>query len=204
MPAWPIAYRALAMTGDQDPRRDLSAGESRGGARAGDRPGALPRPMPSQGFIRFWYDWDWAGAEASFRARDRAQSQLRRGALAYAHLLSNLGRNAEASAQARQAMALDPLSPLVNTLSSTFLRIAGDADEGATGAARRRSSSSPILDRAPFAQRHGDGARRPRRAIVDLPSASELCGGNAPRSWRRWDSSYALGRRAARRRAAAA
>src|SRR5688572_33260394 len=46
----------------------------------------------------------------------------------YAHLLSNVGRHEEAAAEAQEAMRLDPLSRITNTLAGQFHLQAGNAD----------------------------------------------------------------------------
>ncbi len=80
--------------------------------------------------VALWYDWDWAKSESEFlRALelDRGNALTR---LRYAHLLSNIGRHEESRANALEAQRLDPLSPLVSTLSGQFLLQAGDVGSG--------------------------------------------------------------------------
>ena len=97
--------------------------------------------------------------------------------MAYAHLLSNLGRNAEAAEQARQAVALDPLSPIVLTLSSAFLRAGGHDDEATAVLAKARELEpgfwTALLNSGMGKIRGGDA----RGAVVDLREAYRLCGG---------------------------
>jgi len=115
-----FAYRALAMTGDQEPRKVFplaTAAVKRALAIAPN----LAEAYASQGFIQFWYDWDWAGAEASLKRAIELNPSLAQAHMAYAHLLANVGRDKEAVREARQALELDPLSPLINTLTSSLV-----------------------------------------------------------------------------------
>jgi serine/threonine-protein kinase len=81
------------------------------------------------GWVGFLYDWDWTAAETEFkRALELApnNSDARRG---YAHLLSNLGRHAEAIAEVKRARELDPLTLITNVLEGQFLFYAGREPE---------------------------------------------------------------------------
>lgn len=64
------------------------------------------------GMVRCWYDWDWSGAEASFRRAIELEPSLVSAHLEYSVLLQTLGRLDEAIASAARAVLLDPQSPL--------------------------------------------------------------------------------------------
>ena len=171
-----FAYRALVMTGDEEPRERFAQAQA-----AVDRALAidpdLPEALASLGFIRFWYDWDWPGAEAALTKAIAHNPSSVEARMAYAHLLSNLGRNKQAAEQARQAIALDPLSPLVLSLSAAFFTSAGHADEA------RRTVRRVVELEPDFWTAHLIGGNRKlqdgdaRGAIADLRRARELCGG---------------------------
>jgi DNA-binding winged helix-turn-helix (wHTH) protein/TolB-like protein len=133
------AYRASVMTGDADPRVAFPLAQA-AIARALAIDPRLAEAYSSRGFVQFWYDWDWQAAEASLKHAIELNPSLAEAHLAYAHLLSNLGRFQESAVQARQAYALNPLSPLVCMLVSSFLDEAGFADE----AQRIRASALDI------------------------------------------------------------
>lgn len=80
--------------------------------------------LVAQGRVRQLYDRDWAGAEASLKRAIELNPSLMEGHLAFAHLLVGLGRFDEGLAQAREARALDPLSPMANSLFAGFLTAA--------------------------------------------------------------------------------
>ncbi|MEZ0471535.1 tetratricopeptide repeat protein [Luteimonas salinilitoris] len=170
-----FAYRALVITGERDPRAMFPlAKQAVTQALAIDPDSA--EAYSSRGFIEFWYDWDWARAEASLRHAVSLDPNLAEAHFALAHLLNNIGRADEAASQARYAALLDPLSPLVNTLVSVFVGNAGHVDE-----ARQRLEKVLQLEpdfwiamviRAGTALGRGDHAQ----AITDLRRARELSG----------------------------
>jgi TolB-like protein/DNA-binding winged helix-turn-helix (wHTH) protein/Tfp pilus assembly protein PilF len=63
---------------------------------------------------RFWYDWDWAGAEESYRAAIRFNPNEPGALHDHAWLLISQGRFDEGIAQLRRAQELDPVSPRAN------------------------------------------------------------------------------------------
>jgi serine/threonine-protein kinase len=172
------AYRALAMTGDQDPQTYFPLAKAAVKQALALDPD-LAEAYASQGFIRFWHDWDWAGAEASFKRAIELNPSLAEAHMGYAHLLSNLGRKDEAVLHARQAVTLDPLSPLINTLASNFIVMAGHGGEARQGWEKALELDpdfwTALLSRSGMLMSRGDEAG----AIADLRRASELSGGNS-------------------------
>jgi serine/threonine-protein kinase len=170
-----FAYRALSMTGDQDPAKMFPLAKA-AVARALELDPLLAEAHSSQGFIRFWYDWDWRGSEAAFRRALELNPSLAEAHSGFAHLLSNLGRNEEAVLHARQAIELEPLSPMVNTLAASFLATAGHAEEA--GALNRKARELDpdfwvaILTARVKLQTPADHSAR----LADLRRARELCG----------------------------
>jgi DNA-binding winged helix-turn-helix (wHTH) protein/TolB-like protein/Tfp pilus assembly protein PilF len=64
------------------------------------------------GWIKFFYDWDWAGSEREHRRALEINPNLSAAHVGYGTLLSCLGRHDEALAEMDRAHRLDPLSPL--------------------------------------------------------------------------------------------
>ncbi|MBA3317950.1 MAG: protein kinase [Gemmatimonadales bacterium] len=62
------------------------------------------------GNIQMWYDWDWQGAEQSFRRAVALNPSYATARQYYGQLLVFLGRHGEATAELNQARQLDPLS----------------------------------------------------------------------------------------------
>lgn len=167
------AWRRAVMTGDADPRRAIPLAKA-AAERALRIAPDLAEAHAAQGFIRFWYDWDWEGAEASLRHAIALNPSLGDAELAYAHLLANLGRHEEAREHTRRMVALDPLSPLANTLAARFLAAAGREAE-ARQALTKALELEPdfwiaLLTRGAWRMR-----TEPAAAIEDLQRARAGC-----------------------------
>jgi len=76
------------------------------------------------GWIKFFYDWDWAGSEREHRRALELNPNLPAAHVGYATLLSYLGRHDEALAEMERAHRLDPLSPLSGALHGQSLYLA--------------------------------------------------------------------------------
>lgn len=79
------------------------------------------------GWIAFWYEWNWDDAENHFRRAQLLDPNDWESHLGYAHLLSNIGRHAEALVEVKRARELNPLHMLSNALHGLFLLNAGRA-----------------------------------------------------------------------------
>lgn len=73
------------------------------------------------GWIKFFFDWDWEGAEREYRRALEINPNYPMAHVGYAHLLSNTGRHEEALAEADRALKLDPLSLINGALKGQFL-----------------------------------------------------------------------------------
>jgi TolB-like protein/Tfp pilus assembly protein PilF len=93
----------------------------------------LAEAHTAQGLVRFFFEWDWEGADAAFR---RA-IELNPGSQAvnedYGYFLSTVGRVDEGLVRTREAARLDPLSvsPVHNLAIIALVR--GDYEEAAAG-----------------------------------------------------------------------
>ncbi len=81
------------------------------------------------GVTKFFYDWDWTGAELDFNRALELNPNSAQAHSYYGHLLSNLGRHDEALAQNSMALAMDPVSLIINALRGQMLMYAGRYDE---------------------------------------------------------------------------
>jgi TolB-like protein len=79
----------------------------------------------SDSSIKFWFDWDYKGAELAARKAIRLNENYSLAHVYLAHVLSNTGRYDEAMAAIQQAMVLDPLSLFVGAMRGQFLYHAG-------------------------------------------------------------------------------
>jgi tetratricopeptide (TPR) repeat protein len=74
---------------------------------------------------KFWFDWDFKGAEAAARRAISLNENYSLAHLYLAHVLSNTGRHDEALAVIQQALVVDPLSLIVGAMRGQFLYQAG-------------------------------------------------------------------------------
>lgn len=80
-----------------------------------ERDGSLAEPFTSLGYVKFYFDWDWATAEAAFRgalARDPDWAAAHQW---YSILLLAAGRTADALQEIMIAREREPLSLAINT-----------------------------------------------------------------------------------------
>jgi len=66
--------------------------------------------------LQAWTDWEWDAAEASFLRAIELNPSYAEARIYYAHLLMHLDRQDEALEQARLAVEMDPVSPLIRSL----------------------------------------------------------------------------------------
>jgi len=81
------------------------------------------------GWVSLFYEWDWGGAERAFKRAIALQPNLAVGHHWYALYLMAMGRADESIAEMRQALAFDPLFPIVPTDLGRALVFARRYDE---------------------------------------------------------------------------
>ncbi|MEP6900444.1 MAG: protein kinase [Actinomycetota bacterium] len=81
------------------------------------------------GWLLFWFDWNWNSAESECLLALELNRESADAHEAYAHLLSNIGRDAESLAEIKRAVELDPLNLRINAFVGQFLLHAGKTDE---------------------------------------------------------------------------
>lgn len=81
------------------------------------------------GFSRFWFDFDWLGAEQAFRRGRTLNPNTATAHWGLAALLLSQDRLVEGFVHLRTARSLDPMSPAYNTLEASLLLANGQRDE---------------------------------------------------------------------------
>lgn len=81
------------------------------------------------GWIHFWHDFDWPGAERVFRHAITLNPNVVSARFGLGFLLLTLGRGDEGIAQMSVARELDPMSLIINTMEASFLFALGRRDE---------------------------------------------------------------------------
>lgn len=77
--------------------------------------GELADPHASLGYVKLYYDWDFAGAEREFQRALALNPNAPTAHQWYSVYLTAMGRFDEAREEIRRAQQLDPFSPAINT-----------------------------------------------------------------------------------------
>jgi tetratricopeptide (TPR) repeat protein len=91
----------------------------------------LAETNASLAHIRFWYEWDWKGAERDFKKALELNPSYGTAHLWYALYLIAMERVDEAIAEVKLAQELDPLSLVINLNVSRVLYFAREYDQAA-------------------------------------------------------------------------
>ena len=79
------------------------------------------------GWLRYWCEHDWAGAERAFRRALTLNPNTALASFGLGFMLLTIGRRDEGIALVRNARELDPMSLLICTMEAVFLLRLGDA-----------------------------------------------------------------------------
>jgi DNA-binding winged helix-turn-helix (wHTH) protein/Tfp pilus assembly protein PilF len=122
------AYRRLPITSDVPPKEAFPKTKAAATKALEIDPG-LADAHTALAFAKFWFDWDWSGAEEEIKraiALSPNSGEVHHG---YGVLLSILSRYDEAVAEGQRAVELDPLSLIVNANLGVFFHFAGRNEE---------------------------------------------------------------------------
>ena len=122
------AYILLAMTSDVAPKESFPHARTAAERALAIDPG-LSEARVSMGIIKFWFDWDWSGAEAEFKRAIAAERPDPAAHTFYGHLLSNLGDHTGALQEMRRALDYEPHSALANALFAQCMYYEGRDDD---------------------------------------------------------------------------
>lgn len=125
------AYRSLALSAEYPPKENFEKSIAAAN-KAIEIDYQLAEGHTALAMSNFWYMRDWTAAEREFKTALELDQNSAIVHLYYAHLLSNMGRHAEAVEEARKARVIDPVSPFVSSLEGLFLMQAGRPDEAIT------------------------------------------------------------------------
>ena len=122
------AYRSLSITSDVPPK-EVCPQAIAAAQKAIALDPSLAEAHASLVFSYIWYEWRWADAEQEAKKAVELNPNSAFAHLAYAHMLSDLGRHDEAIRQSQRAIDLDPVSLIINALDGAFLFYARRNDE---------------------------------------------------------------------------
>jgi len=119
-PSYPAAYAGLAdaygLLGSFNvlPAQEAFPKAKEAAMKAIQMDDSLAESHTSLAWVRFRFDWDWAGAEKGFQRAMELNPSYATAHHWYADLLTSLGRHQEAMREIQQARRLDPLSVIIN------------------------------------------------------------------------------------------
>jgi TolB-like protein len=89
----------------------------------------LAEAQISLALTRFFYDWDWDGAEQGFQRALELNPNYAQGHQWYGLFLVSLGRGQEAVVEAEHARELDPLSLIINAMTGYVFHYVREYDQ---------------------------------------------------------------------------
>jgi serine/threonine-protein kinase len=120
---------ALLVWQEQLPREEFMARAKAAATKAIEIDQTIAEPHATLGYVKFWYGWDFAGAESEFRRAIELNSKYATAHHWYGEALGMLGRFDEGFKQLRIAQQLDPLSPIINADLGKLLFLARQPDQ---------------------------------------------------------------------------
>jgi tetratricopeptide (TPR) repeat protein len=135
---------------------------------------SLAEAHTSMASVLEFEQWDWAGAEREYqRAIDLAPSYATAHHW-YANNLSYRGRHEEAIAQARRAVAVDPLSPILHVALAHAHLLAGRYDEASSQRAKALEIEPASANAHLFQGMAYMRQARYEEALVEMTTADRL------------------------------
>ncbi|HVS15207.1 MAG TPA: protein kinase [Thermoanaerobaculia bacterium] len=89
----------------------------------------LAEALVARAYVEHYHEWDWSGAERDYRRALAINPSYASGWSFLGELLTTQGRFDEATAAARRAAELDPLSPMIHAIAGWNLEMAGRFEE---------------------------------------------------------------------------
>ena len=171
-------YAASGINGDGDPR--VIAPRARDAAtRAVLADSQLAEAQTAIARVQFWFDWDWAAAEASLRRALTLDPACAVALRLQSFLCSIIGRDAEALAATRRSVDQDPLNPITHALASEVAFRRRDYDEAANNAERSLDLDSQFWIGYMLAAQVYERLGTYDRALERLANARRLSGNNS-------------------------
>lgn len=139
----------------------------------------LAEAQTSQGFVKFWFDWEWSAAEAAYRKAIPLDPNYPLSHRMLGIVLAHMGRHQEAKVAMRRAREIEPRLAVHQALSAYLAFLEGDFD-AAIQFGRRSILIAPDFWIGHF--QLGQvyvGAGKVELALDSLNQAIRLSGGNS-------------------------
>jgi len=140
---------------------------------------SLSEAHASLAFVELYYEWDWVGAEKSFRRAIELNPNYAPAYQWYSHLLMSGGRTSDAISAAKRAAEIDPLSlPAVMNVGWQYYW--ARQYDSAVEQLRRVLQINPNFEQAHWALGLAHvGQAKMEEAVAELQKAIALSGGNS-------------------------
>jgi TolB-like protein/Flp pilus assembly protein TadD len=187
-------YSVLPVTSDGDPAELWPKARHAADEALRLQP-ALAESCTSSGVVAFWLDWDWRRAEQELRRAVLLNPSYASGHRFLAHVLSNLGRHAEALAVMGNARRLDPLSPALHAVSGQLLLQARQFEHAADEAQHALALHSEFWLGHLILGKAYERTQRAAAALAEFDTAFQLSEGNTEALSLKGYTLAAMGRR---------
>ena len=168
----------LAVRSDMPPRDSYQLAKT-AAMRALEIDDTLAEAHTSLANVRYWYDWDWSGAESEFKRAIELSPNYPAAHQLYGSYLITMGRHEEAFSEVQHAHALDPLSLSVSVQVARVLYFSHDYDQ-AIAQCRKTLEIDPNFGGARlFLGRSYKEKRMYQEALTELEKAREALKGSA-------------------------
>jgi TolB-like protein/DNA-binding winged helix-turn-helix (wHTH) protein/Flp pilus assembly protein TadD len=179
--AWSDLAQALsssAMNSDADPR-NVWPRARQAALRAVAVNRDLAEAQQAIGYVNWMFEWKWPAAEVAFRRAIELDPSFSQAYVSLGHLLSQMGRHAEAQTVIRRAREVDPLSPLAYALSSQVAYQARDSSAALELASRAIALDGEFWIGHQMSGQAHEGLGDADRALHAFASAARLSGANS-------------------------
>ena len=119
---------ALLVWQEQLPQNEFIARAKAAAIQSLEIDEALAEPHATLGFLKFWYDWDFTGAELEFRRAIELNPDYGTAHHWYGEFLGLVGRFDDGFKELKLGQEIDPLSPIINADLGKLLVFARQPD----------------------------------------------------------------------------
>jgi TolB-like protein/DNA-binding winged helix-turn-helix (wHTH) protein len=172
------AFSSSAINSDADPR-DVWPRARQAALRAVAVHRDLAEAQQALGYVNWMFEWKWRAAEVEFRRATELDPSFSRAYVSLGHLLSQMGRQAEAQTVMRRAREVDPLSTLAYALSSQVAYQARDWGSALELASRAIALNGELWIGHQMSGQAHEGLGHADLALHALASAARLSAGNS-------------------------